>query len=42
MAVSQDGYERTSFVPKTSQWRDVVSYLRKFATRYTGPIPWLE
>jgi hypothetical protein len=39
--VSRDGNEVTAFARLTGCWRDTLTYLSKFGTRFTGPLPWL-
>jgi hypothetical protein len=31
--------EKTAFVPKDGTWANVLSYVTRFATKYTGEIP---
>lgn len=40
-AVDAKGFEKTSFSPRTGSFRDVMQYLERIATRYTGKLPWL-
>ncbi len=33
--------EKTSFIPKSGSWKDLIAYLEKWATRFTGEVPTL-
>lgn len=38
--VAKNGHEKTSFVPGDGSLRSVLDYLGKFATKFTGKMPW--
>jgi hypothetical protein len=33
--------EKTSFIPRSGSWKDLIAYLEKWATRFTGEVPGL-
>lgn len=39
--VTEDGFEKTAFVKFEGTWNQTMNYLGKFATRFTGKLPWL-
>jgi len=41
-AVTDDGVEKTAFSPGNGTWRALNAYLKGFATKYRGPLPWLQ
>ena len=39
-AVTEDGHEKTAFVRKDGSFSETMRYLREFATRFKGALPW--
>jgi hypothetical protein len=40
--VSDDGHERTAFIPKDGTYKEVRAYLDGFADVFKGKLPWLK
>jgi hypothetical protein len=41
-AVNREGVEKTAFSPGDGSYRALMDYLRGFATKFKGGLPWLQ
>jgi len=39
-SVTEDGHEKTAFIRKDGSFSETMKYLREFATRFKGALPW--